>query len=160
METLLPEEMLAAFLRGEHVCHHHGGFWNAVFLEQTYIRYGKATGGLVGKSLPSEQVSEWVLSQHNCNAMSLKMYDMFIEEGEDEFDKKGGRHKEEGKNRKKLDTDDRTKILNEILQHTNPLLTLPDDPLHNTANDRVADSEVNVDEALAIGERMSAEYLA
>ena len=32
--------------------------------------------------------------------------------------------------------------------------------MHNIVNGRVADSEVNVDEALAIGERMSAEYLA
>lgn len=101
METLLPEEILAAFLRGEHVCRHHSGFWNAIVLdqfgEQTYIRYGKTEGGLVGKSQSSEQVSEWVLSHHICNAMTLKMDNMFTEEGEDDFDKKGGRHKEEGK---------------------------------------------------------------
>ena len=34
MESSLPEEMLAAFLRGEHVCRHHSEFWNAVFLVQ------------------------------------------------------------------------------------------------------------------------------
>lgn len=50
--------------------------------------------------------------------------------------------------------------MNEIVQRTNPLLTLPDDPLHNTVSGGAADSEVNVDEALAIRERMYAEYLA
>jgi len=62
MESSLPEEMLAAFLRREHVCRHYSGFWNAVFFDQfgkqTYIRYGKVKGGLVGKSLSSEQVTE------------------------------------------------------------------------------------------------------
>ena len=44
--------------------------------------------------------------------------------------------------------------------HTNPLQTQPDDPLHNIVNGTVADSEVNVDEALEIGKTMSADYLA
>ena len=107
MESSLPEEMLAAFLCGEHVCRHHSGFWNAVFLDQfgdqTYIRYGKAKGGLVGKSLSSEQVTEWVLSHHVCNMMSMKMDNMFSEEAEDEVQQRGGIHKEEGRNRRKLD---------------------------------------------------------
>ena len=44
--------------------------------------------------------------------------------------------------------------------HTNPLQTQPDDPLNNIVNGTVADSEVNVDEALEIGKTMSADYLA
>ena len=60
--------MLAAFLRGEHVCRQNNGVWNAVFLDQfgdqTYME--KVKGGLVGKSLSSEQVAGWVLSHHLC----------------------------------------------------------------------------------------------
>ena len=41
--------------------------------------------------------------------------------------------------------------------HTNPLQTQPDDPLHNIVNARVADSEVNVDEALEVGKTMCAD---
>lgn len=39
--TLLPEDVLSSFLRGELVCHHQSGVWYSVFLdqfrEQTYI---------------------------------------------------------------------------------------------------------------------------
>ena len=48
MSTSLPDALLSAFLRGEHVCRHRDGLWNSVFLdqfgEQTYIRYGKSKG--------------------------------------------------------------------------------------------------------------------
>ena len=53
-----------------------------------YIRYGKAKGGLVGKSLSSEQVTEWVLSHHVCNMMSMKMDNMFSEEAADKVQEK------------------------------------------------------------------------
>ena len=92
--------------------------------------------------------------------MSMKMDNMFSEEAEDEVQQRGRIHKEEGRNRRKLDAVDRTKIRNEIMGHTNPLQTQPDDPLHNIVNGRVAASEVNVDEALEIGKTTSADYLA
>ena len=54
------------FLTEEHVCHHKNGTCNAVFSdqfgEQTYIRYGKTKGGLMGFTLLSEQVAGWVFS--------------------------------------------------------------------------------------------------
>ena len=60
MTTSLPDDTSEAFLHGEHVCGHRKGVWNTLFLdqfgEQTYIRYGKAKGGLVGKTLSEEQV--------------------------------------------------------------------------------------------------------
>ena len=43
------------------------------FGEQTYIRYGKSKGGLVGKSLSAELTSEWILSHHLCNTLSMLM---------------------------------------------------------------------------------------
>ena len=46
------------FLSGEHVCRPLEGIWNSVFSdqfgEQTYIRYGKAKGGLIGLTLSQE----------------------------------------------------------------------------------------------------------
>ena len=50
--------------------------------------------------------------------------------------------------------------MNEIQQHSNPLFTQPEEPLHNIVNGRVAAAEVNVDQSLAIGEKMAAEYMA
>ena len=62
IKNSLPKELVATFLRGEHACCHKTGNWNAVFRdqfgEQTYIRYGKASGGLVGKSLSTNQTTE------------------------------------------------------------------------------------------------------
>ena len=50
--------------------------------------------------------------------------------------------------------------MNEIQRHSNPLFTQPEEPLHNIVNGRVAAAEVNVDQSLAIGEKMAAEYMA
>ena len=81
MENTLTDEVKDMFLRGEHVCRHSDGKWNSVFSdqfgEQTYIRYGKAKGGLIGLTLSSEQVATWVLSHHVCNLLSLLMDDMY-----------------------------------------------------------------------------------
>ena len=56
------------FTNEDHVCRHRSGVWNSVFSdqfgEQTYIRYGKAKGGLVGITLNPDQVAGWVLSYH------------------------------------------------------------------------------------------------
>lgn len=63
--STLPEPMLTAFLWGEHVVVIKPGFGILFFmtsLESKYIRYGKSRGGLVGKSLSPEQVSEWIFS--------------------------------------------------------------------------------------------------
>ncbi len=64
-------EAQAVFAKGQHVCRHRDGVWNGVFSdqfgEQTYIRYGKSKGGLVGMTLSPDQVSGWILSSHICN---------------------------------------------------------------------------------------------
>ena len=77
----LSEDM---FLRGEHVCRHEEGPWNAVFSEQfgeqTYIQYGKAKGGLVGITLSPDQVARWILSYCVCNTVFLSMDTMFKDE--------------------------------------------------------------------------------
>ncbi len=160
----LPENILEAFLRGEHVCRHNSGTWNAVFLdqfgEQTYIRYGKAKGGLVGKSLSSEQVSEWVLSHHVCNSLSLAMDNMFDDKENNLTGSQNSSHREEGEPRMQLDADDRRKIINELQKHTNPLSTQSGDVLYNIVNGRVAEKCVNVDQAVSIGDKMITEYTA
>ena len=85
----LPEDAQNIFLTGEHVCRHKNCTWNAVFSdkfgEQTYMRYGKAKGGLVG--LSSEQVAGWVLSHHTCNLVSSKM-DKMLQDKPENFRKR------------------------------------------------------------------------
>ena len=108
-------------------------------------------------SLSPEQVSEWTLSHPLCNTLSLLMDNMYnIQVGEN--DVKTKMHKEEGESRKRLDTVDRNKIIEEIKQHTNPLTTDPEDELCNIINGRIANKDVNVDNSLDIGMEMARKY--
>ena len=96
--TELDEQALSVFHMGCHVCRHRTSCWNAVFSdqfgEQTYIRQGKAKGGLVGMTLSPDQVAQWVLSYHLCNTVSLAMDDMFHDHEDEEYNVKTDRHKE------------------------------------------------------------------
>ncbi len=118
----------------------------------------KAKGGLVGLTLSPDQMARWVLSYHVCNTVSQAMDDMFQDREDDEFDTKTNRHKEEGYSRKKLDQADRTKISNELKRYPHPLEQPDSDMLLNVVNGRVADDTVNVQDALAIGESMVADF--
>ena len=84
------------YLTDRHICQHAAGVWNAIseeqFGEQTYIRYGKSKGGLVGISLPADQVAGWVLSHHMCDTLALAMDEMFVNR---EYDERADKHKEE-----------------------------------------------------------------
>ena len=127
------------------------------FGEQTYIRQGKAKGGLVGMTLSPDQVARWILSYHVCNTVSLAMDGMFQSEDE-EYDAKTDRHKEEGQQRQKLDRADRMKIKQELDRHPHPLQQSETDGLFNIVNGHVANEKVNVHNALAIGEGMASEF--
>jgi len=81
--------------------------WNSVFLdqfrEQTYIRYGKSKGGLVGKTLSSEQTAVWVLYHHICNTLSLAIDGLFDDNSYEDYEDCDETvnvkiHKEEGDN--------------------------------------------------------------
>lgn len=160
------EEAELPFQLGEHVCRHRDGVWNGVstdmFGEQTYIRKGKAKGGLVGISTSEEQVAGWVLSYHICQMVSTAMDTLCNEDenrSDDDYEEKNDKHKEEGDRRKELDAHDRNKIREELQKSTHPL-TLESSDLVNIANGCVAGSEVNVQEAVVIGEQMSATFTA
>ncbi len=160
--NLVDDKALEMFYEGRHVCRHRSGAWNGVFSdqfgEQTYIRYGKAKGGLVGMTLSPDQVARWVLSYHVCNAVSLAMDDMFHDRDDDEYDPTTDKHKEEGLQRKKLDELDRHKIQQELSKYPHPLEQHDTDVLVNIVNGQVADEKVNVHSALAIGESMAADF--
>lgn len=157
MGKLLGDQANEMFLMGDHVCRHKYGTWNAVFGdqfgEQTYIRYGKAKGGLVGLTLSQDQVANWVLSQHVCNMLSLQMDEMF----EDHENLMGDYHKEEGAKRKRLDAEDRNKLRGELRKYTHPLKSNANRVV-NIVTGRVASEKVNVNEAVEIGRRMASEF--
>ena len=90
---------------------HQDGVWNSVFLdqfgEQTCIQYGKSKGGLVGKSLSSDQVGKWILFHNLCNSISLLMDNAYEVPVNNDKAKKAA-HKEKSDSRRRLG--DRNKI--------------------------------------------------
>ena len=64
----LPSEVLARFLKGEHVKHHQTGLWNGmwsgIFIETIFMRYGHRPGGLSGITLKPSALKHWALSLH------------------------------------------------------------------------------------------------
>ena len=58
----LPREILDRFMKGEPVVRHQREFWNTVwsdmFIEQTFMRYGKRPGGLFGITLNENSVKK------------------------------------------------------------------------------------------------------
>ena len=153
----LPAAARQMFLNGDHVCRHRSEVWNFVFSdqfgEQTYIRYGKAKGGLVGITLNADQVSGWVLSYHMCNTVSLAMDDMFDNEDDSEMGGPHVKHKEEGLRRRRLDADDRAKVKQELAQRTHPFKVVATSPM-NIMNGHIGGSNVNVQDAAELGTEM------
>ena len=63
------------------------------------------------------------------------------------------KHKEEGEKSRKLDSDDWQRIGAELEKHSHPV-SINSDVLYNTVNGQVAPNEVNVNDAVLIGEKI------
>ncbi len=86
--------------------------------------------------------------------LSMAMDDMFENDRDAEY-AKSNKHKEEGEGRRKLDSDDREKLRNELARNAHPLQQADDCKLFNIANGCVASEKVNAQEAVRIGEKMA-----
>ena len=115
MDANLPPAIIEQYLTDGHTCRHEAGMWNAVsedqFGEQTYIRYDKSKGGLMGISLSADQLAGWVLPQFMCDTLALAMDEMFVN---NDYDDRADKYKEETGGRKTLDCEDRKKISEEL----------------------------------------------
>ena len=64
----LPAEILEKFLKGEHVMHYRPGIWNGIwsdmYIETTFMRYGKGPKGIIGITLKPSAVKRWAFSMH------------------------------------------------------------------------------------------------
>ena len=150
----LPTEVRADLDSGAHVCQHHDGYWNSVssdqFGEQTAIKTGK--GGLKGMTLSNELVTEWINAFPVMVHMSDAMDSLYSEESTDNFSQT--KHKEEGSKWQKLDSENLQKIASKLAKHSHPL-TIDSPVLYNIINGQIAQEEINVVEAVNIGEKMA-----
>ena len=76
----LPDEVLAWFMKGEHVMRHQRGLWNGIwsdmFIETTFMRYGHAPGGIIGITLKAQTLKVWALSIHTCSRLEADLDEM------------------------------------------------------------------------------------
>ena len=55
-------------MKGEHIMRHEQGHWNGIwsnmYIETTFMHYGKGPGGIVGVTLKPNVVKKWANSLH------------------------------------------------------------------------------------------------
>ena len=164
----LPENARKDLMDGCNVCRHSDGapaVSSDQFGEQTYIKQGKGSGGLKGISTNDEQVSVWINSFSICSHVSLALDDIYtsgstesLTEGLDESSYNRV-HKEEAKRRKELDSKDRKKLIEQLIQHSHPLHA-DSEKLFNIVNGQCASEDINVYNALKIGELQMKEFIS
>jgi hypothetical protein len=117
----LPNEVQVRFEKGEHVLRHQDGLWNGIwsdmFIETTFMRYGKGPGGLIGVTLNPRSIKKWANSLHTCTGLLKDLDDM----RERDLTKSKIKHKEEMPSRIKADEIDREKLRTFIKNCINPL---------------------------------------
>ena len=158
-------------MQGCNVCRHsHGApaVSSDQFGEQTYIKQGKGSGGLKGISTNDEQVAVWINSFSICSHVSGALDDIYTSGStdliEEQFDEGldgiayNRVHKEEAQKRKKLDTGDRNKLIDQLTKHSHPLLS-DSNKLFNIVNGKCATEDINVCNALQIGELQMDEFI-
>ncbi len=147
----LPEDVLAQFMKGEHVLRHIPGIWNGLwsdmFIETTFMRFGKGKQGILGITLKPEALKTWALSLHVCGTIASDMASL-----RDRDDTSQEFHKEEGTARIKNDAEDRKGIRNKLSQCINPLdPTQHPDGIVNIVSGKIGPQNVNVHETITLG---------
>ncbi|CAH3177162.1 unnamed protein product [Porites lobata] len=158
MESL-DSEVLSHFMKGQHVMHHIPGIWNGIwsdmYIETTFMRYGHAPGGIIGITLKPEALKTWALGLHICSRLEEDISDIVNGDAQSTQDT----HKEETKARIASDGKDRQSIRKKLDLCVDPLDT-GSHPVNivNIVTGQIADSSVNVQDALAIGKKSMKEF--
>ena len=153
----LPSSLFERFMKGEHVMRHQEGQWNGIwsdmYIESTFMRYGKGPGGLIGVTLKPSVVKKWANSLHICTQI-LKDLDEMREKPPNPSQSV---HKEETVGRIRSDEEDRASIRTSLQTCVNPL-TIDNPLLLNIHSCRYAEDCVNVHNALEIGKQQLIEF--
>ena len=125
-------------------------------------------GGLKGISTNDEQVAVWINSFSICSHVSLALDNIYTPSSTEEIEETFSEglselsysrvHKEEAKSRKELDSQDRSKLLEQLSKYSHPLLT-DSDKLFNVVNGQCASEDINVYDALYIGKKQMEEFV-
>lgn len=155
----LPPEVLQEFMKGDHVMRHLAGHWNGIwsdmYIETTFMLYGKARGGIVGITLKPEAMKTWALSLHTCGKLAADI-DIMRESDKPTTQKT---HKEESVIRIEADKVDRNGLKEKISQSIHPFM--PDqhpEPIVNIVTGKLAGPSVNVHNAISIATQQMKDF--
>ena len=119
-----------------------------MFIETTFIRYGKGPGGIVGVTLQPKVVQKWANSLHICTQILMDLDEI----RERDTNKEKEFHKEEMPSIIKADQADRQVIRDALKSCVNPLNTeIPS--LVNIHFGIIAQDSVNAFNSVDIGEK-------
>ena len=119
-----------------------------MFIETTFMRYGKGPGGLVGVTLKSSTIKQWSLSLHTTSRVENDINELRHQQGTRE----ATTHKEEMPSRMASDAKDRGNIQHKVEMCIDPLNS-DNHPncIVNIVTGRIAPDAVNVDNSVAMG---------
>ena len=160
----LPQHVQQHFAKGDHVVRHIEGIWNGMwsdmFIETTFMRYGKGKHGIIGITLSPEALKSWALSLHVCMSGQMAA-DVAEMRGDESVARQANIHKEEGKSRINCDLKDRQDIRQKMAQCIPPLdhQQHPEGSLVNIVTGKVQSALiVNAHNSIDIGSKQSKEF--
>ena len=110
-----------------------------------------------GITLSPELVTEWIDSFPISVYVSDAMEYMYSQADQLPNSSSQTKNKEEGNKRRKLDFDDRETVSSELAKHSHPG-TVQSEVLYNIVNGQVGPADVNVDDAVDIGQTMAGSF--
>ena len=156
----MPDNILHFFLKGKHVMRHINSLWNEIwsdmFIESTFMRYGHGRAGIVGITLKPETLKTWALSRHICCQSLEDLAALQDKSNECRFQVS---HKEEAHARIESDKIDREALKSKLDLCIHPLKpNVHPTKLVNVANGTLAVTEINVCQAISIGQNQLVEF--
>ena len=157
----LPPDMLSKLMEGQHVMRHKPGLWNGLWsdmwIETTFMRYGKGPREIKGITLQPSSLKRWSLTLHLCSQLTKDVEELKESKTDD-----AKVHKEENTGRIVADSEDRKKIKEKLDVCINPLdPTLhPSDGVINVATGRIGPENVNVYDAVSVGKEQMKMFTA
>ena len=131
------------------------GIWSGMFIETTFMRYGKGPGGLVGVTLRPSTVNRWALSLYTTSHVESDIDEMGHQQGTRE----ATTHKEDISGRIASDAKETGNVQQQLEMCIDPLNSdNHPDGIVNSVIGRIAPNAVNVDNSVAMGKEQMKQF--
>ena len=154
-----PKEITDTFYRGKHCFHHCPGIANGsstdYAIETNYMRFGKRSDGLLGKSQDKKLANEWALCKTRVVPLLQDLQSLQETRGNISL-----KHKEEGSARILRDKEDRERIKAALKNYIHPLDPYghPNVPV-NIVTGKVSHANINTYDAVRVGSELMTSFV-